>query len=180
MGGGTETLQPRGHPLPSIQFLCGMCLKIQMCVYSQDEQPTGLFGESQQDEQTNYEVKEQQQHIRQPPTTHTHILLCVNYNINPCLTATWPKFYLKSNQHFSNMGYPSIHPPISTHLYIHVPTSVYLYINLSSFHPSIHRFTPYLSTHDPPIYFLSIYIPFYMSVHIHHHLSSIHTCIQAT
>lgn len=92
--GVTETLQPRGHPLQSIQFLCGMCLKIQMCVYSQDEQPTGLFGESQQDEQTNYEVKEQQQHIRQPPTTHTHthILLCVNYNINPCLTATWPKF----------------------------------------------------------------------------------------
>lgn len=88
--GVTETLQPRGHPLQSIQFLCGMCLKIQMCVYSQDEQPTGLFGESQQDEQTNYEVKEQQQHIRQPPTTHTHthILLCVNYNINPCLTAT--------------------------------------------------------------------------------------------
>lgn len=76
MGGGTETLQPRGHPLPSIQFLCGMRLKIQMCVYSQDEQPTGLFGESQQDEQTNYEVKEQQQHIRQPPTTQTHITVC--------------------------------------------------------------------------------------------------------
>lgn len=42
-------------------------VRVSVCVYSQDEQPAGLFGQSQQDEQTHYEVKKQQQHIRQPP-----------------------------------------------------------------------------------------------------------------
>lgn len=55
-----QTIQTRRHPEHPSRGACE-------CVYSQDEQPAGLFGQSQQDEQTHYEVKKQQQHIRQPP-----------------------------------------------------------------------------------------------------------------
>lgn len=40
-------------------------------MYSQDEQPAGLLGQSQQDEQTHDEVQQEQQHVRQPPVTKT-------------------------------------------------------------------------------------------------------------
>lgn len=43
-----------------------------MCLYSQDEQPARLLGQSEQDEQTHDEVEQQQQNIRQPPKNTTH------------------------------------------------------------------------------------------------------------
>lgn len=39
-------------------------------LHSQDEQPAGLFGQTQQDEETHDEVEQQQEDVRQPPTRH--------------------------------------------------------------------------------------------------------------
>lgn len=60
--GETASLQPRRPPDHPSSVSGGLCLKIHvcMCVYPQDEQPAGLFGQSQQDKQTNYKVKQQQ------------------------------------------------------------------------------------------------------------------------
>jgi len=69
-GEGQHKLLSQEDTLTISPVLYGLCLEIRECVYSQDEQPAGLLSQSQQDEQTHYKVKQQQQHIREPPVKH--------------------------------------------------------------------------------------------------------------
>lgn len=48
--------------------------------YSQDEQPAGLFGQAQQDEQTHDEVEQQQEDVRQPPAKHNATVVFISLN----------------------------------------------------------------------------------------------------